>query len=153
MTDAHVVVKAAGSQWAFPIADVAEVVASLTATRVPGMPGWLTGLAGWRGRMLAVADLGLLMGSDIRAMGPVLVLNRDGVELGLTCQEAVGTLELTSPVQPLPPTVPPSVGRLLAGQITHEGQVIAVVDVAACFRLRAELPARTPAVGGLQPEA
>ena len=52
---------------------VAEVGRLPKLTRVPGTPEWLSGVANWRGRILAVLDVRPLLGAAILTLLPEML--------------------------------------------------------------------------------
>lgn len=145
-----------GGRWAVPMVDVAEVGPATAVTRVPSLPPWLPGVATWRGRVLAVLDLAVLLGgpSPRDAGGTrMVVLRRGEVDLGLLCAEVTGTAEVAAAdVGAVPPTMGGPAARVVQGQFVDEQGPVALLDVSAVLALRELLPARGEHVA-LQPVA
>ncbi|MCW2598796.1 MAG: CheW protein [Frankiales bacterium] len=139
-----VVVRLGGSRYALPMDAVAEVGRPPSLTRVPGVPGWLAGVANWRGRVLAVLDLRPLLAAPPASLGRrarLVVLNRGGVPVGLLTEGVEGTYLLDADqVQPSLVNLPDSAAELLAGQTTAAGGPCGVFDLDAVFRLAEALP-------------
>jgi purine-binding chemotaxis protein CheW len=139
-----VVVRLGGSRYALPMEAVAEVGRPPSLTRVPGVPGWLAGVANWRGRVLAVLDLRSLLAAptaplDRRAR--LVVLNRHGVPVGLLTEGVEGTHLLDDEqVEPSLAHLPDTAAGLLAGQTTDTEGPCGVLDLDAVFRLSDVLP-------------
>ena len=138
----HVVVRLGGGRFALPMDVVAEVGRMPGLTRVPGTPGWVAGVANWRGRILGVLDLHLLLGlADQRARGEgssrLVVLTRAPVSVGLIAERVEGVLTV-DPDELEPPllTLPAEAGALLEGQITDSQGPVGVIDANAVFALR-----------------
>ena len=90
-----IVVRFGGARYAVPMADVAEVVPVPVVTRVPGSPGWLTGVVNWRGRVLAVVDLRPIIGDELIPLpfsARLVVLTSDSAEVGLLVEAVTGLL-------------------------------------------------------------
>lgn len=139
-----VVVRLGGCRYALPLAGVAEVGRPPGLTRVPGLPGWVAGVANWRGRVLAVLDLRPLLGApalDLDRRGRVVVLTHEGVSVGLLVEAVVGTVEV-DPGQVEPPlaSLPGATAALLDGQVTDAEGPCALVDLASLFALADSVP-------------
>lgn len=139
-----VVVRLGGTRYAVAMDAVAEVGRPPHVTRVPGVPGWISGVANWRGRILPVVDLRVLLGAptpDLGLNGRVVVLARGGVTLGLLAErvEGVVSLELDQ-LEPVLLTLSRSTASVLAGQLIHPDGPIAVLDLETVFALRSQLP-------------
>lgn len=137
-----VVVRLGPGRFALSMSSVAEVGRVPALTRVPGLPAWVSGVANWRGRILPVLDVRLLVGADAappESMSRVLVLGDAGITVGLLVDEVLTTTELdAAAVEPYPPTLPAA--GLLAGQVVTDDGPIAVVDIDAVLSLRDTLP-------------
>lgn len=123
---------------------VAEVGRPPGLTRVPGVPGWLAGVANWRGRVLAVLDLRPLVaaaGSVLDRRARLVVLNRAGVPVGLLVEAVEGTHWIDEEqLEPALAHLPESATDLLLGQITDDQGPCGVVDLDALYRLADALP-------------
>lgn len=141
---AVVVVRFGGSRYALPMSAVAEVGRPPALTRVPGLPAWVAGVANWRGRVLAVVDLGLLLAVDAPAGGRharVVVLSRSGITLGLLTAGVDGTAELAdAELEPTLAHLPDVTRGLLLGQVTDLRGPVGMLDLDAIFGLAEGLP-------------
>lgn len=139
-----VVVRLGGCRYALPMAAVAEVGRPPALTRVPGLPGWVAGVANWRGRVLAVLDLRGLLGAPTEALdrrARLAVLVRDGVRVGLLVEQVAGGAALDlDDVEPSLAHLPETTSALLCGQVTDEDGPYGVVDLDAVFALADTLP-------------
>jgi purine-binding chemotaxis protein CheW len=139
-----VVVRLGGSRFTLPMDCVAEVGRPPALTRVPSRPGWLAGVANWRGRVLAVIDLRPLLGapvSELDRRSRLVVLNRDGIPVGLLTEGVEGTLLLDEEaIEPSLAHLSEGATGLLAGQITDESGPCGVIDLEAVYRLADTLP-------------
>lgn len=133
-----------GSRCALAMPDVAEVGRPPSLTRVPGLPGWVAGVANWRGRVLAVLDLrGLLGGASPGAdrSGRMVVLCRSGVSVGILVEAVEGTVEVQPDrVEAALLHLPAPTAALLSGQVTDADGPCVLVDVGAVFALAEDLP-------------
>lgn len=141
-TDA-IVVRLGGGRFAVDLSSVAEVGRAPRVTRVPGLPGWLAGVANWRGRILPVLDLRTLLGAEATPLdgrARLLVLSHGSLVVGMIADAVDGTTMLGSDVAAFPPASGPAGSALLSGQVPRDDGPIAVLDVAAVLRLRDTLP-------------
>jgi purine-binding chemotaxis protein CheW len=145
-----VVVRLGGCRYALPMPAVAEVGRPPSLTRVPGLPGWVAGVANWRGRVLAVLDLRPLLSADpaqLDRRGRLVVLTRNGITAGLLTEGVEGTSDLNPDVvEPSLANLPATTGALIAGQITDAHGPVGVLDLEAVFGL-ADTVARSRRAG------
>lgn len=139
-----VVVRLGGTRYAVPMDAVAEVGRPPHVTRVPGVPAWIAGVANWRGRIMPVLDLRILLGApspELGVTGRIMVLARDGITLAFLAErvEGVVSLELES-LEPVLLTLSRTTASVLAGQLTHPDGPIALLDLDMVFGLRSALP-------------
>ncbi|MDX6265932.1 MAG: hypothetical protein QOD70_672, partial [Frankiales bacterium] len=127
-----VVVRLGGSRYALPMHAVAEVGRPPGLTRVPGLPGWLAGIANWRGRVLAVLDLRPLLAAPVTAFdrrARLVVLHRAGVAVGLLTDGVEGTHFVgAEQLEPALAHLPDTASDLLLGHTTDAGGPCGVVD-------------------------
>jgi purine-binding chemotaxis protein CheW len=138
-----VVVRLGTGRFAVALASVAEVGRVPLVTRVPGMPGWVAGVANWRGRILPILDLRSLLGASetpLAGTARLLVLSADGVTVGLLVEAVEGTAVVAASAEPFPATLAGTAATLLAGQVPHADGPVAVLDVDAVLRMRDSLP-------------
>jgi chemotaxis signal transduction protein len=138
-----VVVRLGAGRFAVALASIAEVGRVPAVTRVPGMPGWVAGVANWRGRILPILDLRELLGAAAGPFGGgarLLVLSGDGVTVGLLVEAVDGTAAVADGAEPFPAALAGVAATLLDGQLPHPDGPIAVVDVDAVLRMRESLP-------------
>jgi len=138
-----VVVRLGTGRFAVGLAQVAEVGKVPTVTRVPGAPAWVAGVVNWRGRILAVLDLGLLLGRDAAACATttrLVVLTTDIATVGVLAAGGGGTASLGSDHEPVPAALSGARADLVRGQVPRGDGPVAVLDVDAVIRLRDGLP-------------
>jgi chemotaxis signal transduction protein len=138
-----VVVRLGTGRFAVPLAWIAEVGRVPAVTRVPGMPGWVAGVANWRGRILPILDLRALLGATLGPLATssrLLVLTGDHVVVGLLVEEVEGTTAVAETAEPFPAALAGAAAALLSGQLPHPDGPVAVVDVDAVLRMRDSLP-------------
>jgi purine-binding chemotaxis protein CheW len=139
-----VVVRLGGCRYALPMASVAEVGRPPALTRVPGLPGFVAGVANWRGRVLAVLDLRSLLAAGTAPLdrrGRLVVLHSGGVRVGLLVESVAGGAQLDpEALEPALAHLPESTGSLLSGQVTDADGPYGVLDLAAVLALADQLP-------------
>lgn len=139
-----VLVRLGGCRYALPMGSVAEVGRPPGLTRVPGLPTWVAGVANWRGRVLAVLDLRSLLAADPGALdrrGRLVVLNHEGVRVGLLVEAVAGSAALDpEALEPALAHLPTSTGSLLTGQVTDADGPYGVLDLDAVLALAESLP-------------
>lgn len=141
-TDAVVIWLGSG-RFAVDLARVAEVGRLPALTRVPGLPSWVAGVANWRGRILPVLDLRLLLGAPAAAATPrarLVVVATDVAPVGLVADGVEGTTHLGAELAPFPAALDVLGADLVAGQLPRPEGPVAVLDVDAVVRLREALP-------------
>ena len=138
-----VVIRLAGSRYALPLAAVVEVGRVPPITRVPGLPGWLVGVTNWRGRLLAVVDLGPLLGGPKTAVAGttrLLLVSQAAATLGVLADSVDGVGPVTGEPEPAVGTLRADAAMLVHGQRTDADGPIGVLDVQAVLALRRRLP-------------
>lgn len=142
--DEVVVVMLGGCRYALPLTAVAEVGRPPALTRVPGLPGWVAGVANWRGRVLGVVDMRPLLAGEPGALdrrGRLVVLNRGAVAVGLLTEGVEGTATVdTIALEPPLAHLPDTAAALLTGQVTDAHGPVGLLDVDALFGLADALP-------------
>jgi purine-binding chemotaxis protein CheW len=142
--DGYVMLRLGGSRYAVGMSAVAEVGRLPSLTRVPGTPIWLSGVANWRGRILAVLDIRPLMGAAITptgSLGRLVVLSEDNVTVGLLTEGVQGVVDCAAErIEPPPMSLDAEAVALLQGQFTEPTGPIAVLDPTAVLALRLRLP-------------
>ena len=139
-----VLVRLGGARYTLTMDAVAEVGRPPALTRVPGLPGWVAGVANWRGRVLAVLDVRALLDGAATALdrrGRLVVLRHDGVVVGLLTEAVEGTRRLDpDDIETASPRLAERSGGLLSGQLTDAEGPCGVLDLAAVLRLADALP-------------
>lgn len=142
----HLVVRLGGGRYAVRATDVAEVLPVPVRTRVPGTPGWIAGVANWRGHVLPVVDLRPLLGlpsSPLPTSARVVVVAVDDLELGVLAEAVSGLMDVADDPAPAPGALPPGADDLVAG-VAHGDPAgpVAVLATAGLLGLRARLVRR-----------
>jgi chemotaxis signal transduction protein len=118
---------------------IGEITRLPAVTRLPGVPGWLTGLVNWRGTVLAVVDPAGLLGeppSRPAADARLVVLDLAEASVGLACARVDGLLDAAGTVAD---GAHPGSG-LLRGHAVVDGQPVGLLDARALGALRGLLP-------------
>lgn len=141
----HVVVRIGASRFALSLDAVAQVGKLPGFTRVPGTPSWVAGVANWRGRVLGVVDLRVLLSlpdnADGRAKDARLVILANGpVQVGVLADRVDGVIDIDpDELEPTMLTLSDEAGALLRGQAIDAEGPIGVLDESAVFALRSRL--------------
>lgn len=142
----HLVVRLGGGRYAVRATDVAEVLPVPARTRVPGTPGWVAGVANWRGHVLPVVDLRPVLGlpsSPLPTSARVVVIAVDDLELGVLAEAVSGLLDVDDDPAAAPGALPPGAEDLVAG-VAHGDPAgpVAVLSTSGLLGLRARLAHR-----------
>ncbi len=121
--------RVAGEGYAVRLAAVAGLFVDRGIVPLPGTGPELLGIAGLRGGLVAVYDLGALLGYPRSESPRWLALLRSGSTVGLAFEELDGTLRVAP--QDLSPAAGPAHGGLVR-EVVRAGSVLRpVVDVAS----------------------
>jgi len=120
-----------------PITSVRETIALRPITPLFHVPQCLAGIANLRGEILAVLDVGALLGLDTTRRGPdsrIVIVEHGGRAAGLIVDrlDAIVSVAVDAITDP-PPTLSAEVARLLSGVVSTTERSIAVLDVARLF--------------------
>ncbi len=142
----HLVVRLGGGRYAVRATDVAEVLPVPTRTRVPGTPGWVAGVANWRGHVLPVVDLRPVLGlasSPLPSSARVVVVAVDDVELGLLAEAVSGLMDVDDDLSVAPGSLPLGAEDLVVGVAQGDpAGPVAVLSTAGLLGLRSRLARR-----------
>ncbi|MDF9839510.1 MULTISPECIES: chemotaxis protein CheW [unclassified Paenibacillus] len=98
-----------GMELAVPITNVVHILFVPELTKVPGMPGMLSGMLNLRGETVPVVDVRALFEIPISARlkkQRIIVIKRDGISAGLLVDEVTKVLRISPDrLEPLPPAV------------------------------------------------
>jgi purine-binding chemotaxis protein CheW len=141
-----ILLRLGSSRYTVDMADVAEVIALPPVTRIPGAPGWLSGVANWRGRMLPVLDVRPLLGAEttpLASSARLVVVQVGGITAGLVAEAVPGVYDVPlGAADPAPPTLRADAALLVSGQVVDPLGPIAVLDVPALLSLRERVDRR-----------
>lgn len=127
-----------GGDWfAFPGANVREVLADLPVFGLPQCPPWLEGVMNLRGDIESVIRLRLLLGYDEpKAGAPSRILLAEGSALrsGVRVDTVEDVLDAPeSSIRPPPHALAPLLQRIVQGVIDFRGNPAVVLDVDRIF--------------------
>lgn len=128
-------------RYALEIQQLREVLAQAHPVPVPGAPPAVLGVINLRGEIVTLLDLGLWLGqAPALADGPVLVLEQQGLSLGLRV-DAMAALLKRMPDEVLAPEPihPPALQALVCGRTADAGGMLTLLDASPL--LAAQLPA------------
>jgi purine-binding chemotaxis protein CheW len=122
----HVLFRAGGERFALPLASVSVVVPpDPPFAFVPRTAPPVVGAMGLRGRVVAVVEMGPLLGLPARngsaGPGQVIVLERERRALGFLVDGVIG-------VEPVDPPDRPGAGPPVAGLASLRGAPVAILD-------------------------
>lgn len=104
-TERYVVISVGESEWAILLADVAEIGQPGAVTPLPTRVPWLGGVINWRGEVITVLEMSVLLGvNDRPGQDRHLVVVRDaGTPLGLLVDRVIGLrrLPIAVPSEPV----------------------------------------------------
>lgn len=89
----------AGRTYVAPMTEVDEVLTLPAYTKVPGVKAWLNGIANIRGRLLAVIDLGAMLGYQPcgkSSKARLLSIKKNDLYSGVIVDEVLGLLTFSS---------------------------------------------------------
>ena len=87
-----------------PAEYVVEIITNHTITSIPLVPGYIRGIINLRGQIIPIVDIRLLLGHAMREDNCIIILNIDGVMVGIlvdTVQKMVDVDRTT--ILPAPP--------------------------------------------------
>lgn len=117
-----------GVKYVCPLEDVAEILTMPSYTKLPGVGGWVNGVANVRGKLLPLLDLDLFFFSDastqVQSRRRVLVLDQGEMYTGLIVDKVWGMQHFpldgyTKTVEDVPDSIRPFIG----GSYHREGEV------------------------------
>jgi purine-binding chemotaxis protein CheW len=123
-----------GQELALPIGDVRETLPVHPITRVFLTPACLGGVFSLRGEIVAVVDLGVLLGLARTEVGDdsriVVVDHKDGTA-GIIVDRLRDLRTIDAPLDPPPPNLPAAVASLLLGVAATPTGTVRVLDAHA----------------------
>jgi purine-binding chemotaxis protein CheW len=127
-----------GSLYAFPGADVKEILPFAGISWVPGAPDFIPGVINNRGDIESVIELNRFLGvaqSERTAATRIAIVAKAGVRSGILLDSVLDVLDvpLSSITAPLA-TLEASLRELVAGELTYRGRTVVMLDVGGLYR-------------------
>lgn len=114
------------------LARIQEITATTAATRIPGAPSEVLGLANIRGMLVPVVDGGLaLTGTGVDQGGSTIMFLIDGTTIGLAVDEVLDMVRVDAMSLTDGGDLPGLDRRVVMAVGRHDGLVFAVLDVDA----------------------
>jgi len=119
--------------YAVEITKIKEILKKTRITFLPSSPEYIAGIINFRGNILSVTDLKVILGlpRDEPTGGTRIVAIESGcLETGLLVDEVVETIEVQmSRIEPVPPSLPPERRKYLEGLFRWENRFVALIRV------------------------
>ena len=133
MSEGLVVFRLGDERYAVPLRCVRELSRIPVVTPVPRLPGFVAGVANLRGNVLGLIDLRSVVGAPPALAGEeakrrMMVLQVDGVTVGVLVDAVEGVEEIEAEVDPPIPTLADAVRPFVRGHVQHNGSTLAVLE-------------------------
>jgi len=115
----------AGRTYVAPMTEVDEVLSVPVCTKVPGVKNWLNGIANIRGRLLAVVDLGVMLGHQpcgSSSKARLLSIKKDDLYSGVIVDEVFGLQTFSSHEKARPNEVDSMDDAFVSGAFERDGE-------------------------------
>ena len=126
-----------GLELAAPIDHVRETIAVRPITRVFRTPPSVAGIISLRGEIIAVLDLGALLGMQASARSDetrIVIVRHDGRDAGLLVDRLAQIREIAEEdIASPPPTLSPRVAAVLEGIVSLPDHPVCILDVRRIF--------------------
>jgi purine-binding chemotaxis protein CheW len=120
-------------QYGVDIMAVREIKGWSNVTHLPKQPDYVRGVLNLRGVMLPVVDLRCRFGEGLTETTPlhiVIIVQIDGDQVGLIGDRVLDIVSVdASQIQPVPRTAQGATADFLAGLVTHDNTMIALIDL------------------------
>ena len=121
-------------QYGVDIMSVREIKEWSNVTHLPKQPDYVRGVLNLRGVVLPIIDLRCRFGQGLTECTPthiIIIVQMEGRQLGLLADRVLDIVSFEqNEVQPVPSVARSSRARFLAGLVTVEGAMIALIDLA-----------------------
>jgi len=114
-----------GRSYVAPMTEVDEVLTLPSYTKVPGVKSWINGIANIRGRLLAVVDLGGMLGQQPCAgssKARLLTIKKDDLYSGVIVDEVLGLQTFSSQNQVVSTASDSAEAEFVDGAFEKDGQ-------------------------------
>lgn len=122
----------AGRIYVAPMTEVDEVLTLPGYTKVPGVKSWLSGIANIRGRLLAVVDLGAMLGHQPcsnSSKARLLSIKKDDLYSGVIVDEVLGLQTFSSQEKAQPGELDAVDNSFVNGAFEKDGEHWAVFSL------------------------
>jgi purine-binding chemotaxis protein CheW len=120
-------------QYGVPIMAVREIKGWSDITHLPEQPDHVRGVLNLRGAIVPIVDLRCRFGEGLTDTTPlhiVIIVQVDGRQVGLIGDRVLDIVSVdASEIQKVPRTSGPDIGSFLAGIVTHDDVMIALIDL------------------------
>jgi len=120
-----IVFRIGNQELAAPLNEISEILAYPQVSRVPGAKSWVKGIANFRGNLLPIMDLRILLdGSPVTRdrRNRVLVIHHKEILAGLLVDEVIGLRNFLQEESSLPPPdIDPALSAYLQGGFERNG--------------------------------
>lgn len=129
-------------QYGVDIMSVREIKEWSNVTHLPKQPDYVRGVLNLRGVVVPIVDLRSRFGQGLTACTPthiIIIVQVDGRQVGLLADRVLDIVSFEhSQMQPIPAVARSSRARFLAGLVTVEGAMIALIDLPRLLSLEAD---------------
>jgi len=120
-------------QYGVDIMSVREIKEWSNVTHLPKQPDYVRGVLNLRGVVVPIIDLRCRFGQGLTDCTPthiIIIVQMEGRQIGLLADRVLDIVSFEqSAVQPVPSVARSSRARFLAGLVTVEGAMIALIDL------------------------
>ena len=120
-------------QYGVDIMAVREIKGWSDITHLPKQPEYVRGVLNLRGAIVPIVDLRCRFGQGLTETTPlhiVIIVQIDGRQVGLIGDRVLDIVSIdASQIQPVPRTAQATTSDFLSGLVTHEGSMIALIDL------------------------
>ena len=120
-------------QYGVDIMSVREIKEWSNVTHLPKQPEYVRGVLNLRGVVVPIIDLRCRFGQGLTECTPthiIIIVQMEGRQIGLLADRVLDIVSFEqSAVQPVPSVARSSRARFLAGLVTVEGAMIALIDL------------------------
>ena len=130
-TEKYLLFQSDGLLFGVPAEAVVEIITGHTVTKLPLVPGYISGIINLRGQIIPIVDICRLLGGENCQSNCMMILQSDGIQVGILVDQVQKMVDLD--VSSLLPVPPRSSNELVCGMCSLEdGQTMLAFD---CARL------------------
>lgn len=126
-----------GGYFAFPGADVKEILPFMEIFPVPGAPHFIPGVINNRGDIESVINLNTFLDlpdSERTAASRILITVKSGVRSGIAVDAVLDVVDVpVSSINPPLSTLDDAKKELVTGEMIYDGRTVVMIDVARIF--------------------